>query len=135
MSRALGLNEDLTEAIALGHDLGHAPFGHVGENALRTQLEDMRDRQGFEHNEHSLIIVDTTEESDTLEGRRPGMNLTVGTRQGILCHTRYTEKDYGDRPKPIPEDWEKELGYSSKEQRDVIRMHYNLSFRLRKLRL
>jgi len=113
ISRRLGLNEDLTEAIALGHDLGHAPFGHMGERALRGLLK-KQDKLGFEHNEHSLEIVDTMEDCDTVDGPREGMNLTRATRQGILCHTRYEERHYPDG-KSILDSW-KELGYSSKDE-------------------
>ncbi|BAF59086.1 MAG: deoxyguanosinetriphosphate triphosphohydrolase [Pelotomaculum sp.] len=75
VARALRLNEDLTEAIALGHDLGHTPFGHAGEEALNEVFE-----QGFKHNEQSLRVV------DILEGRK-GLNLTWEVRDGILNHT------------------------------------------------
>ena len=75
-ARALRLNEDLTEAIALGHDLGHTPFGHLGEQALTPFLE-----RPFRHNEQSLRIVDHLED----EGR--GLNLTWEVRDGILNHT------------------------------------------------
>jgi dGTPase len=80
VSRALRLNEDLTEAIALGHDLGHAPFGHTGEDALDSAL---RERFGgrFRHNEHSLRVVEALER----DGR--GLNLTAEVRDGILHHT------------------------------------------------
>jgi dGTPase len=79
-ARALGLNEDLTEAIALGHDLGHPPFGHIGENVLDAC---MRERYGtrFRHNEHSLRVVERLER----DGR--GLNLTEQVRDGILHHT------------------------------------------------
>ena len=77
ISRALNLNEDLTEAIALGHDLGHTPFGHVGEDVL-----DELCHEGFRHNEQSLRIVDVLEN----EGR--GLNLTLEVRDGILCHSK-----------------------------------------------
>lgn len=76
ISRALGLNEDLTEAIAMGHDLGHTPFGHSGERAL-----DSLNPSGFRHNEQSLRVVDVLEK----EGR--GMNLTCEVRDGILNHS------------------------------------------------
>ena len=76
IARALRLNEDLTEAIALGHDLGHTPFGHAGERALRSICPG-----GFSHNEQSLRVVDRLEK----EGR--GLNLTLEVRDGILCHT------------------------------------------------
>ncbi|MGI6566900.1 MAG: deoxyguanosinetriphosphate triphosphohydrolase [Firmicutes bacterium] len=79
VARALRLNEALTEAIALGHDLGHTPFGHAGESALDQLLEG-----GFHHNEQSLRVVDIVEASR--EGRA-GLNLTYEVRNGILCHT------------------------------------------------
>ena len=73
---ALGLNEDLAEAIAMGHDLGHTPFGHAGEDALSKCLG-----KPFHHNEQSLRVVDVLEK----DGR--GLNLTHEVRNGILCHT------------------------------------------------
>ena len=73
---ALGLNEDLAEAIAMGHDLGHTPFGHAGEDALSRCLG-----KPFHHNEQSLRVVDVLEK----DGR--GLNLTHEVRNGILCHT------------------------------------------------
>ncbi len=75
ISRALRLNEDLTEAIALGHDLGHTPFGHAGEYALNRLMA-----EGFRHNEQSLRVVDLLEGSS-------GLNLTWEVRDGILRHT------------------------------------------------
>lgn len=72
IARALGLNEDLTEAIALGHDLGHTPFGHAGEAALDEVCP-----FGFRHNEQSLRVVDVLED----------LNLTREVRNGIVCHT------------------------------------------------
>jgi len=80
VARALGLNEDLTEAIAHGHDLGHAPFGHIGEEALDAALN-RRFGRHFRHNEHSLRIV------EVLENGGEGLNLTWETRDGILNHT------------------------------------------------
>ena len=80
VARALGLNEDLTEAICLGHDLGHPPFGHIGEEALDEALREHAGR-GFKHNRHSLRLVDVLER----EGR--GLNLTDAVRDGILNHT------------------------------------------------
>jgi len=85
IARALRLNEDLTEAIALGHDLGHSPFGHTGEDTLR-RLMLAANAGGFEHNEQSLRVVDELERLD----------LTGPTRQGILCHTQYDPADYPD---------------------------------------
>jgi dGTPase len=80
VSRALRLNEDLTEAIGLGHDLGHPPFGHTGEEALDAALRERVGRR-FLHNEHSLRVVDVLER----DGR--GLNLTEPVRDGILRHT------------------------------------------------
>ena len=77
ISRALNLNEDLTEAIALGHDLGHTPFGHVGEDVLNELYS-----SGFRHNEQSLRVVDLLEN----DGR--GLNLTMEVRDGILNHSK-----------------------------------------------
>lgn len=72
ISRALGLNEDLTEAIALGHDLGHTPFGHAGERLLSEMMPG-----GFRHNEHSVRVVTELE----------NLNLTWEVKDGILCHS------------------------------------------------
>jgi dGTPase len=80
VARALRLNEDLTEAIGLGHDLGHPAFGHAGEEALDRALQQRFDRR-FRHNEHSLRVVDLLER----DGR--GLNLTWEVRDGILNHT------------------------------------------------
>ena len=77
VSRILAYNEDLTEAIALGHDLGHTPFGHVGEKVL-----DRIHSGGFKHNEQSLRTVDLIEDTS----RRRGLNLTYEVRDGILNH-------------------------------------------------
>ncbi len=81
IARALRLNEDLAEAIALGHDLGHAPFGHAGESALDSLLFKHTGSERFRHNEQSLRVVDLLE-----EGR--GLNLTYEVRDGILKHTK-----------------------------------------------
>ncbi len=80
ISRALNLNEDLTEAIALGHDLGHTPFGHAGERALNEVVPG-----GFRHYEQSLRVV------DFLEKGGEGLNLTWEVRNGIVCHTKGEE--------------------------------------------
>jgi dGTPase len=80
VARALGLNEDLTEAVALGHDLGHPPFGHIGENVLDACMRE-RYGTGFRHNEHSLRVV------ERLERDGQGLNLTEQVRDGILTHT------------------------------------------------
>ena len=76
VARALGLNEDLTEAIGVGHDLGHPPFGHIGEDALDACSRE-RFGRGFRHNEHSLRVVDVIER----------LNLTDPVRDGILRHS------------------------------------------------
>lgn len=80
IARALQLNEDLTEAVALGHDLGHTPFGHAGERAL-----DQLCSSGFRHYEQSVRIVEKIEKSGD------GLNLTAEVKNGILCHTRGEE--------------------------------------------
>src|SRR5206468_10454382 len=80
VARALGLNEDLTEAIGLGHDLGHPPFGHIGEEALDQALRDRAGRT-FRHNRQSLRVV------DVLERDEPGLNLTEAVRDGIVNPT------------------------------------------------
>ncbi len=88
IARALGLNEDLTEAIALAHDLGHTPFGHSGEEAMN---ELMQDHGGFEHNVQGLRVV------DHLERRYkdfPGLNLSYEVREAFLKHT--TRHDHPD---------------------------------------
>ncbi|MDO9236629.1 MAG: deoxyguanosinetriphosphate triphosphohydrolase [Aquabacterium sp.] len=87
ISRSLGLNEDLVEAIALAHDLGHTPFGHAGQDVLN---ECMKAHGGFEHNLQSLRVV------DKLEERYPGfdgLNLSFETREGILKHCSRTHAE------------------------------------------
>ena len=85
IARALNLNEDLTEVIALGHDLGHTPFGHIGEDVL-----DELYHEGFRHNEQSLRVVDLLEN----DGR--GLNLTWEVRDGILNHSKSGVDILGD---------------------------------------
>lgn len=86
IARALGVNEDLTEAVALAHDMGHPPFGHSGEKTLNELLAD---DGGFNHNIHSLRIVD---ELEVKYPDFPGLNLTFEVREGIAKHTT----DYDD---------------------------------------
>ncbi len=97
LARALNLNEDLTEAIALAHDLGHTPFGHSGEQALQELMED---HGGFEHNRHGIRIV------DVLEHPYPqfrGLNLTWELREGIAKHhTRYDEPEPTEFGEGVP---------------------------------
>lgn len=130
ISKALRLNEDLTEAIALGHDLGHTPFGHAGE-----QMLDKIHPGGFKHNEQSLRVVDLLEEGK-------GLNLTYEVRDGILKHTgeespetlegkvvrlsdriAYINHDIDDAirgkiidPDSIPEECLKVLGFTHKQR-------------------
>ncbi len=85
IARALNLNEDLTEAISLGHDLGHTPFGHVGEDVLNEIYP-----QGFSHNEQSLRVV------EVLEKEGNGLNLTQEVREGILKHSKSREGILGE---------------------------------------
>jgi dGTPase len=81
VARALRLNEDLVEAIGLGHDLGHPPFGHTGEEVLDRCLRERFGGDGFRHYEHSLRVV------DSLERDGAGLNLTDQVRDGIVCHS------------------------------------------------
>jgi dGTPase len=85
IARALNLNEDLTEAIGLGHDLGHTPFGHAGEDALAELLP-----EGFRHNEQSLRVV------EKLENGGQGLNLTYEVREGILKHSKVREDIFAE---------------------------------------
>ncbi len=83
VARALALNEDLTEAIGLGHDLGHPPFGHIGEQVLDACMTERYGRR-FRHNEHSLRVV---EQLERRSGGERGLNLTEPVRDGIRHHT------------------------------------------------
>lgn len=95
IARALALNEDLTEAIALGHDLGHTPFGHLGERALRESIARHKGvdpaspdvARLFRHNEQSLRVV------EVIENNGQGLNLTAEVRDGIVNHTGDLEAD------------------------------------------
>jgi dGTPase len=101
IARALNLNEDLAEAIALAHDLGHTPFGHSGEDALR---ELMREHGGFEHNLHGLRVVDKLEHRYV---QFPGLNLTYEVREAMARHrTRYDQppaSEFADEGQPALE--------------------------------
>lgn len=131
IARSLRLNEDLTEAIALGHDLGHTPYGHIGERTLDHLLDG-----GFRHNEQSLRVV------ETLENDGSGLNLTKEVRDGILTHSgpvlpktleadcvrradriAYLNHDLDDalragilKPFELPEDCLKVLGHTHGER-------------------
>jgi len=98
IARCLGLNEDLTEAVALGHDLGHTPFGHMGEVVLHHIMSGQDDLDntvtlghvgGFKHNYQSLRVVDVNEKKYQFDG----LNLTAAVREGILKHTRLRRKE------------------------------------------
>lgn len=91
VARALGLNEILTEAICLAHDLGHTPFGHAGQDALNSCMKEFG---GFEHNMQSLRVVD---ELEAKYATFPGLNLTYETREGILKHcSKKNARELGD---------------------------------------
>ena len=90
ISRALGLNEDLAEAIALAHDLGHAPFGHSGEEML---AECMREHGGFDHNRQSMRVVELLE---TPYPNFPGLNLTFEVREGLRKHEAFYQLPTAD---------------------------------------
>jgi dGTPase len=127
LARNLRLNEDLVEAIALAHDLGHTPFGHVGQDVLN---ECMRDHGGFEHNLQSLRVVDTLEEH---YGAFDGLNLMFDTREGILKHCSLANaKELGpvaqrfiDRTQPTLEaqltNLADEIAYNSHDIDDGLR--------------
>jgi len=91
LASVLGLDEDLTEALALAHDIGHPPFAHAGEEALNRQMQRFGDR--FEHNLHALRIVESFEQR---YARFPGLNLTFEVREGIVKHSR--DFALGERP-------------------------------------
>jgi dGTPase len=104
VARSLGLNEDLTEAIALGHDLGHTPFGHSGEYVLDRLLRESHPAAGgFKHNYQSVRVVDRLEK----RYEEPGLNLTHDVREGMLKHTAWP-KDF-----PFPLDFVEGLRLAS----------------------
>src|SRR5689334_17305265 len=103
-ARTLGLNEDLVEAISVGHDLGHTPFGHSGERVLDKLLRDAHPQAGgFKHNYQSVRVVDRLEK----RYEEPGLNLTHDVREGMLKHTAWT-RDY-----PFPVDFADGLRWDS----------------------
>lgn len=118
ISRALKLNEDLAEAIALAHDLGHGPFGHAGEWALQ---ELMKDHGGFEHNVQCLRIVEKLEESYP---EFPGLNLTFETREGLKKHPEHFYRDRTKRFRSLEADvvdLADEIAYCSHDLDDGLR--------------
>ncbi len=93
IARALRLNEDLTEAIALGHDLGHTPFGHAGERTLNEIFKDKPELGGFSHNVQSLWIVEKAYTKKIIDGKNvDGYNLTFAVREGILKHSEVKDQ-------------------------------------------
>src|SRR5712691_6133647 len=91
LANVLQLDEDLTEALALAHDIGHPPFAHAGEEELNRQMQ--RFGEGFDHNLHALRIVESFEQP---YARFPGLNLTFEVREGIVKHSR----DFGPGESP-----------------------------------
>jgi dGTPase len=126
VARALGLNEDLTEALALAHDIGHPPFGHAGERALDEALQHHGLR--FDHNLHALRIVEHFENRH-LDFR--GLNLTLAVREGIIKHSRdYSAADHPelaeyflDQRPPLEAqiiDWADEIAYLTADLDDGV---------------
>ncbi|BAS27844.1 dGTP triphosphohydrolase [Limnochorda pilosa] len=100
LARLLGLREPLAEAIALGHDVGHTPFGHAGEQALDAALRATGDGRGWDSNQHSLRVLD---ELELMYPDGPGLNLTFATRQGVARHaTPFDVPVPGFDPHPQP---------------------------------
>lgn len=122
IARALRLNEDLTESIALAHDLGHTPFGHAGERELNELL---RNDGGFEHNRQSLRVVEKLEER---YGAFPGLNLTWEAREGIIKHSSYYDhpeiSSYAPEEQPTLEaqiiDFADEIAYNNHDLDDGV---------------
>src|SRR5712671_4787443 len=123
LCRALGLNEDLGEAVALSHDLGHTPFGHAGERVLNRL---MAPYGGFEHNAQSIRIVDVLEERYP---EFPGLNLSWEVREGIVKHSseydRPLVQDFEPAVKPVLEaqivDYADEIAYNSHDIDDGLK--------------
>lgn len=138
VARALRLNEDLVEAIALAHDLGHTPFGHSGEDALH---EIMRDYGGFDHNVQGLRVVDCLEERYP---EFPGLNLTYETREGIIKHSTPFDRPravvpFESKGSPILEtqvvDVADEIAYDNHDLDDGIKSSLIKEEDLRKIKL
>ena len=117
IARALNLNEDLTEAIGLGHDLGHTPFGHAGEQALGELLP-----EGFRHNEQSVRIIDLLEQSGA------GLNLTWEVREGILKHSKPREGIFEELDERYwsPEEWGEPLASTLEAQ--IVRLADSVAY-------
>ncbi len=118
IARALKLNEDLVETIALAHDLGHGPFGHAGQWALE---ELMKDHGGFEHNVHCLRIVEKLEDSYP---EFPGLNLTFETREGLKKHPEHFYRNKSEHFRSLEAelvDIADEIAYNSHDLDDGLR--------------
>jgi dGTPase len=115
IARKLGLNEELTEAISLAHDLGHTPFGHAGEDALHAL---MAEYGGFEHNLQSLRVVEVLEERYPLF---PGLNLTFETREGLAKHSTYHDS-------PSTDLSEYEMGLSPTLEAQIINVADEIAY-------
>ena len=105
IARVLELNEDLVQAIAIGHDLGHAPFGHEGEKFL-CKLAQANGLDGFTHELHGLRVVDRLDSPYLKRQGFPGLNLTFAVRDGIACHCgerfeRILKPDFGKQPSEL----------------------------------
>jgi dGTPase len=122
VARTLGLNEELTEALCLGHDLGHTPFGHSGEKAMH---ELMKDHGGFEHNQQTLRILELLEERYP---QFPGLNLTWEVREGMIKHQPESDArapaDYAPGEAPTLEaqlvDYVDEIAYNNHDVDDGL---------------
>ena len=125
VATALGLNVELVEALALGHDLGHPPFGHTGEAAIDSEMR--RFGESFDHNFHALRIV---EKFETRYAAFPGLNLTFEVREGLVKHSRELDPDdplhaeYEPTLKPLLEaqiiDFADEIAYIAADLEDAI---------------
>ncbi len=133
IGRGLGLNEDLIEAIALAHDLGHGPFGHAGEWALADL---MKNHGGFEHNVQTLRIVEKLEDSYP---DFPGLNLTFETREGLKKHPENFYKNRSLRPLRLLEAdlvaLADEIAYNSHDLDDGLRSELVAEEQVREVRL
>ncbi len=132
ISRALALNEDLTETIALAHDLGHGPFGHAGEWALAELMESYG---GFEHNIHTLRIVEKLEDSSP---DYPGLNLTFETREGLKKHPERFYKDRAQHFRSLEAeivDLSDEIAYNTHDLDDGMRSELLAEEQLKELYL
>jgi len=125
LANVLQLDEDLTEALALAHDIGHPPFAHAGEEALNRQMQRFGDR--FEHNLHALRIVESFEQR---YARFPGLNLTFEVREGIIKHSRdYAPGECAEAEPYLPGlrppleaqliDWADEIAYNTADLDDA----------------